>query len=396
MSQKKGEKTMNGLKIITVSAVTATALFAQSEICENEGWKLLGATNNINVTQKFTNASEIATVWSYNSNTKKWQLHIPGNYNFNYSSYDLETLDTINTGQGYWVHCKSAQSGSDSTDEADFDYYDDEDDLSYGANVLSSFDFSNITSFFIIEDYDDELTIGHFSRNGTSASYKEYKHEDGSWMEGDYTETFTIDIKNPTTLSAIFSNKTEEFKVLSAKEVVSVDGKDISSYGLKEVTFEFEVTSHNGEVYDTDDWWDIHYYDNDNNLVTNLNHLKDLLVDQENGYWVWINEDTFVKPQPDGTNVRMVWDGTYWASDNDCPYDDGCKNYKPDSSDVLGTWTINSNYLIVDVPGEGTVAFKEEDGRVVQTERAAVGKTDIEKWYYGVTLDQMKNLVLQY
>jgi len=350
-------KTMKRLKIITVSAVTATALFAQSEICDNEGWKLLGATNNINVTQKFTDATKIATVWSYNSNTKKWQLHVPGNYNFDYSSYGLETLHTINTGQGYWIHCKSTQSGSDTTDQTDFDYYDDETYLGYGADLLSSFDFISITCFFFIED-DDELEISHFSHNGTSASYEEYEfeYEYGLWKEGDYIETFTINIQDSTTLGATFSNKTEELKVLSAKEVVSIDGEDTSSYGLKEVTIELKITSHIGEVYNTDDWSDSHYRDNDNNPVTNLNLLKDLLVDQESGRWAWINEDTFVKPQSDSTNFLMVWDGYNWVY-----------------GDVLGTWRTESNYLIVDVPGEGTVAFKQEDGRVVQTERAAVG-----------------------
>jgi len=65
------------------------------------GWQLKGALDEINVTD-FNNPN-IISVWTYDSVNQKWKAYLP-NSSINLASYDIENLQYIKKGEGFWVN----------------------------------------------------------------------------------------------------------------------------------------------------------------------------------------------------------------------------------------------------------------------------------------------------
>ena len=95
---------MNKLSYIASSLLLLSSLSAQ-DIQIQDGWQLLGATQNIN-TSKFDDAGCVDYLWKYNNiattDTEKWQLHI-SNSNINTNGVSYPSVASLNAGDGYWV-----------------------------------------------------------------------------------------------------------------------------------------------------------------------------------------------------------------------------------------------------------------------------------------------------
>jgi hypothetical protein len=64
------------------------------------GWQLLGTENELNITV-FKNPN-IKSVWSYDSNNKRWRAYIP-NINIDLNKLNIENLTKIDKYEGFWL-----------------------------------------------------------------------------------------------------------------------------------------------------------------------------------------------------------------------------------------------------------------------------------------------------
>ena len=87
-----------------VSIVASLAISASAYTLDvQQGWQLKGALGDIKVSQ--FNKAGIVSVWSYDTQTKKWKAYLP-NLSIDLSKYDIENLDTIKAGEGFWISSK--------------------------------------------------------------------------------------------------------------------------------------------------------------------------------------------------------------------------------------------------------------------------------------------------
>jgi len=89
-------------KILTlaISFILSSAIYAQDINIQN-GWQLLGATEDINVS-KFDNSC-VDYVWKYdttNISNPQWQVHIANEQTYNYTG---STIAYLNIGDGFWI-----------------------------------------------------------------------------------------------------------------------------------------------------------------------------------------------------------------------------------------------------------------------------------------------------
>lgn len=120
---------MKSLKIITLSAIASTSLFAQSSICLENGWNLLGASAAISVNTQFNDADKIDTVWGFDNYTKTWLAYSPDSSKQSLidSSSSISNLTSIMANTGYWVnskgsHCLDSQDTQPSYNQAPMVY----------------------------------------------------------------------------------------------------------------------------------------------------------------------------------------------------------------------------------------------------------------------------------
>jgi len=259
------------------------------------------------------------------------------------------------------------------------------------------------TTFFGVDGEDKEIfrvTIGD-----STGSYQDYDYN-GSTFEEDSEDFGNFSVSNVTANGITISGEwgTEKVVFSDAKELISVNGVETS--GLKQITATFTVLT-SPTLETVTDWWESYYSYWDNELQqqvspTTLVELKNMLLDSNWGGDIWINEDTKVKlvgnqSATSGTLVEMVWDGTYnkWTDENG--QDEINEHLVAGNKVENGTWkieTINGvQYLTVNVPNEGTTAFKVVDSVIMQTELQAVGTTHSETWYYGVDFDTFSSTV---
>lgn len=383
---------MNGTKSFVLSVAAVSAIYAQTTACQSDGWQLLGAVNDVNVTTELSDSTKIATVWSYNSDTDKWRLYVPDQYNFDYSTYNLEELSTVKAGKGYWVNCLSStdtNTTENNTTDSNTTY---EPVFTYGDDLTASFDVANNGEFFIVEDDEYELEIGHITGlNTLSATYKEYEFEENAWVDQNITETLSVSPDSSTNVQITMDNVIEDFEVIKAQKVAAIDGEDVTELGLKEAQVKITVTEHFGEVYETTDWWDGNYRYNSQE-VTDLDTLREMFLTYET--WTEVGENTQVMLKGENTYVtsgiveKAQWNGEYYDG---CTEGD-CKMYES-TGEEIGTWYYDGTYIVIDAPTYGEAAFKAENGTIWATDREAVGTRITEIWYYGPSLEQMKNLL---
>ncbi|MEA2017565.1 MAG: hypothetical protein U9N59_03875 [Campylobacterota bacterium] len=100
--------------LLTASILFGMSSYGQDIILEN-GWELLGATQDLNVSS--FNGSCAQYLWKYDSNVDtKWKLHIS---NSSITNDSFLGFDTIFQGEGYWV--KSSGSCNIPTDGTAYD-----------------------------------------------------------------------------------------------------------------------------------------------------------------------------------------------------------------------------------------------------------------------------------
>jgi len=273
--------------------------------------------------------------------------------------------------------------------------YNEDKTFVYGTDAISSVNLNNAMTFFEPDENNGVPYLGVITLNGDTGTYGEYKINANKTdlippATNDF-ETFTLTDKNTTSVNATATSWSEKFTILSAKNVTSIN--NIPTAGLIEAMVQF-TTRIAGTVENTTDWWESHYTI-DNVPITNLAALKNsLIANVQYGQDVWMNGDVRVTIAGDvnstsGNVIGMSWDGTY----NQCTGTDcGSPYYKHmiSTGTTVGTWTLDNNYLKVNVPNVGTTAFKIQNDHLMQTEVRAVDSTDTDKWYFGPTLDQFK------
>jgi len=112
----------NGKKII-LGVVACSSLLLADSYNINNGWKLLGALNDINLTKGFSHDC-IKTVWGYNSSTKRWKAYSPDTTIKNKIKNNSSTIDdtmNIGKGKGFWVN---SNCNLTINSDAEYTYYD--------------------------------------------------------------------------------------------------------------------------------------------------------------------------------------------------------------------------------------------------------------------------------
>jgi hypothetical protein len=280
---------------------------------------------------------------------------------------------------------------------------DDNKTFVYGSDAISDVNLNNAMTFFEPDKNDDVPYLGVIALSTNSGIYNEYEFNGSTFNDtSSYNMPFNLSNKSTTSVDATFSdNSIEQFKVISAKNVTSINGVDTA--GLKEATIEFKTLA-TSTVENSTDWWESHYstWDQTTNssvAITDLTTLKNTFITNAQYMDVWITEDTRVTlagttSSTAGNAIGMSWDGTY----NQCTGTDcGSPYYKRmiSTGTTVGTWSLDSNYLKVIVPNVGTTAFKIQNNQLMQTEIKAVNQIDTGKWYFGVDQTTFQNKFIQ-
>lgn len=237
------------------------------------------------------------------------------------------------------------------------------------------------------------MYFGNIKVSGTAGTYNEYQL-DGD-LTPDSTDNFTFNASNNQITGGW---GTESLSFANAREVTSING--VTTTGLKAVDVTFTMVTP-ATIQTSTDWWESGYTiwnetSQSSEPITSLNVLRDsMLVTSNWGGDVWINEDFRVKlngttTATSGTLTEMVLDGTYGYYTDENGIEKTYEHRVPENEVTDGTWSIKTidgiEYLVVEVPNEGTTAFKVENSVLMQTELPATGTTETMTWYYGVDL----------
>lgn len=83
---------------LATTLIMSGALYAQN-VTLQDGWQLLGATDNVNLTSLNSNTCA-DYIWKFNASSQSWELHIANNLSYNYTG---TTITDIQAGEGFWV-----------------------------------------------------------------------------------------------------------------------------------------------------------------------------------------------------------------------------------------------------------------------------------------------------
>jgi hypothetical protein len=100
---RKGKKMKKFLSIVAGLAIGASA-FSINII---SGWNLKGTNKDINIS--VFNNPNIVSVWTYDTENKKWKAYIP-NKNIDLSKYGIEPLTKLNKYDGFWINASNSLS----------------------------------------------------------------------------------------------------------------------------------------------------------------------------------------------------------------------------------------------------------------------------------------------
>jgi hypothetical protein len=269
------------------------------------------------------------------------------------------------------------------------------------------------TNFFGIEDGLSNMfsmniadVITNSTTEGTHANY----YYDGSkYVIDGSAESFDVVSTTANTATLSHGSLIETVVFSDAKEVTSVNGT--ATAGLKQVTATWTVIEQKATVETSTDWWECGYTvwnqaTQKSELINSLSVLRDNFLSTSNyGGDIWINDNLKVKlvgttSSTSGTLVEMVWDGTYSTYTSNGVLHT-YKHLLTGNSVTNGTWeikTINGiEYLIANVPNQGTSAFKVETTNgiktLMSTDISAVGTTFTETLYYGVPIETFNSVL---
>ena len=232
------------------------------------------------------------------------------------------------------------------------------------SNNTTFYSFSNDGNDESQEFYVEEI---NFDNNQLNLTYKDLGGETGL-IEG--IELSDEDSDGKIEVSANWG--TDELTFLDAKQVTNINGTDVSTLGISQVTVMMEILEQ-GNVEDTDDWWDASGYE--------ALGISDLMYSLSTSSSVETEKGSY------SLNINTL---------SDVPTSSGTIRNSTTNETVAGNWQITAaGMLIITIDGEGIVAFKEEDGSIVMTEIAAVGTIEENTWYYGdaLSLSAMEALV---
>ena len=349
------------MKKLLLSAVVAGSLFGYG-LNVVEGWQLSGAVEDINVSS-FDN-SDVDAVWSYNENTKKWKAYFPTK-NIDLSKYDIEHLNTIKKGEGFWIFSlkdsiiqfqnniennNSYTDGGQSNDGYNHDYAENNvtffDSIKDGVSDFTLDDVANKT--FKVQD-EDKLEDVTFDSNGKAvltfpyatydiwydngsvfAKNREYNNtiqfkklaanSDGMiiagihqghekygfldyWMEGDYKP---VDM-NTVLPYKMYSSYSPDYRVFEENGSIEYYHFDSSKNTYVKDEYEDKFTIDNGKVvisYEGN--WTWNYLDN--NITTYYKDVESYqIVQKVERYDVILDEDNWSEYYVDSNLVDKTW-----------------------------------------------------------------------------------------
>ncbi len=87
------------MRSILLAGLLSVGAFASQDILVTPDWQLLGATENLNVSE--FDGKCVDFVWAYDSSTNSWQVHVANGQSYNTGG--IASLNSIQQGQGFWV-----------------------------------------------------------------------------------------------------------------------------------------------------------------------------------------------------------------------------------------------------------------------------------------------------
>ena len=249
-------------KIFTLvsSVVLSSTIYAQDINIQN-GWQLLGATEDINVSKFDNNCVDF--IWKYDNGN--WKVHIANGQNYNYTG---STISSLNQGDGFWV------KGNDV----------DGCNVNLGTYIPFTNSLIQNKTFYVIS----EDRFEKFQLDFNTTGYKFISEDENG------SDNFTIDNNGVLNLGSD----------APLWKLVSTSNSDY--YQIQ------EVRATNGTWEDDTDWFDsVHSDNNISSFNNSITALKDFFL--SNGLWeTTITSDGTINKYSDKTKV----DGKWWIEDN--------------------------------------------------------------------------------
>ncbi|MGM0519375.1 MAG: hypothetical protein ACQERD_07010 [Campylobacterota bacterium] len=331
---------MKVLKSLALSALTASALMAQTNLCvdsTDNGWHLKGATNDITVTELQSN-SNIDTVWTYDhsNSSEPWTVYSKDEN----STSSFTQISTIPIGQGFWVMCNDGTYvDDDSTD--DNSSSPDIVTESTTAQIDLTSDFSNHISF----NMDDFDWFDKMSKTGTYLTFSPNEYEESSSGTASWTteEERSYDLSNinatQANVKSTYDGGEYNLTIGTTEKITSIDGTSYSDLYLTNLSIKV-VTPGDGW---TDVWdWAPKYWDGTQEItVKNNDQMLDMFLIGNN----WFTNDYAML---DGTSTDTTGDVVQGVIDT------SETNYtKVDrTNNIIGSWEINTYGLHITLPDE--------------------------------------------
>jgi hypothetical protein len=106
--QSKGEKMKSLLKLLLLSLFYVNCLLAGEYVYLYKGWNLIGSNEGIDLEKTF-DSDNIAIVWKFNNETKKWEAYSSNSEKKSkIENLGYDFIVNTNPYEGVWVYAKSS------------------------------------------------------------------------------------------------------------------------------------------------------------------------------------------------------------------------------------------------------------------------------------------------
>ncbi|WOE69409.1 hypothetical protein RZR97_09845 [Hydrogenimonas thermophila] len=366
-------------------------------IVEN-GWNLVSTAGNSGVTAEciLDQLQQDSLIWIFDNKGKDWSGR-SNNESINnvITSYSFSLVETIEESDGFWLF------NTGSTKEVDLNctYSDYENNI----ESIPNFIFGNELAFTAYDIFKTGNVLFSIDSDGYDrVDVKSPTNVIDKWYEFDENEFIlqeTMDINITVNSDNNFSyalpdGEKGDIIINYIKEILAVDDENVS--GLKYISVTSYVTQE-GEGYWEIDGWQPTYYDNNLSQdvqITDIITFKNQFIDPNGGYWngepdndVWMFAASDDKTITNGDIVKAQFDG-YW--DNCTPTNEyDCKKFIR-TNEVIGSWSLQSNILTVDLPNE-KLEWKFDNGKLYRKEVEKIGSTNNWFWLWGDNPDNIEN-----